>query len=57
MLDNEEGVGGIEAQNLACGELVVEPIHASILKVSQWIVAGRPRELVLTQHQSASSRH
>ncbi len=43
-------VGDVELQQLARGELVIEPVDRSILQVGQRIVPRRARQLVLGEH-------
>ena len=50
VLDDEVGVGDVEGQQLARGELMIEPVDGSILQVGKRIVPRRSRQLVLAQH-------
>ena len=42
-------VGHVELQQLARGELMVEPVDGAVLQVAQRIVPGRAGQLVLAQ--------
>ena len=47
VLDDEVGAGDVEIEQLAGGELVIEPVDGAMLQVGQRIVARRAGQLVL----------
>src|SRR4029079_7862062 len=49
VLDHQVGVGHVELQQLARGELMVEPVDGAVLQVTERIVPGRAGQLVLAQ--------
>ena len=50
VLDDERGVGDVERQQLARGQLMIEPVDGPVLQIRQRIVARRARQLVLAEH-------
>src|SRR6266699_4167597 len=50
VLHDQEGLLRIDAQQLACGELMVQPVHRTVLKVRERIVPRGARQLVLAEH-------
>ncbi len=50
VLDHEVGLGDVERQQLAGGQLVIQPVDAAVLQVGQRIVPRRPGQLVLGEH-------
>ena len=50
MLDDEVRVGHVQLQQLARGELVIEPVDRAVLQVGERIVPRRARQLVLAEH-------
>ena len=51
VLDDQVRVGDVELQQLARGELVIEPVDRAVLQVRERIVPGRARQLVLAEHR------
>ena len=50
VLNNQEGLRRVEREQLARGQLMVEPINRAVLQVSQRVVFRRARQFVLAQH-------
>src|SRR5437762_1549152 len=50
MFHDQEGLLRVDAQQLTRGELMIHPIHRSILQIRKRIIARSARQLVLTKH-------
>jgi hypothetical protein len=50
VLDDERHGGDVDVEQLARGELVVQPVHGAVLQVGERVVPGRAGQLVLAQH-------
>jgi hypothetical protein len=50
VLDDEKGVRGIDFEQFAGCKLVVQPIDAAVLEVSQWIMPSSAGQLVLSDY-------
>src|SRR5262249_17609225 len=46
---DEEGLLRLDAEQLTCGKLMIQPVHRAILQVRERIVARSARQLVLTE--------
>src|SRR4051794_9101951 len=50
VLDDQIGVRHVELQQLARGELMIQPVDSAVLQVAQRIVPGCAGQLVLAEH-------
>ena len=50
VLDDQMRVGDVERQQLARGELMIEPVDRPVLQIGERIVPRRARQLVLAEH-------
>ena len=56
VLNHQRGIGNVELEEFARGELMIEPVDSTVLQVSERIVLGRTGEFMLAEHGASSTR-
>ena len=49
MFDDQRGAWDVEGEQLARGQLVIEPVDAAVLQIRQRVVPRRVRQFMLSQ--------
>ena len=50
VLDHQVRVGDVEIQQLARGQLMIQPVDRAVLQIRKRIVPGRARQFVFSEH-------
>ena len=50
VFDDQMRVGHVERQELACRQLMIQPVHGPVLQIRQRIVTRRAGQFVIAEH-------